>query len=64
MTELTFYSTKDVKERLRIKSTQTLKKYRTEHGFPDPIKSGLGQTDRYSVADVHAWEKAQLVNAA
>jgi len=55
-----FYSTKDVKERLRIKSTQTLKTYRDNKGFPNPVISGNGAHALYSVQEVHMWEQEQL----
>jgi hypothetical protein len=61
---LSFYSTKDVKKMLAIKSTKTLKKYRDVHGFPNPIRSGNGQTDRYSATEVNAWFEKVLSESA
>jgi len=58
--EIVFYSTKDVKERLRIKSTQTLKAFRDKKGFPNPVISGNGAHALYSAQAVHKWEQAQL----
>lgn len=58
--KLAFYSTKDVKERLRIKSTQTLKAYRDTKGFPNPVISGNGAHALYSAQEVHMWENEQL----
>jgi hypothetical protein len=57
---IVFYSTNDVKERLRIKSTQTLKTYRAQKGFPNPVLSNNGAHDLYSVQAVHQWEQQQL----
>lgn len=62
--EIVFYSTTDVKERLRIKSTQTLKKYRMNKGFPAPVLSNNGAHDLYSVEAVHQWEQKQLQTLA
>lgn len=58
--QIVFYSTNDIKERLRIKSTQTLKSYRNNKGFPNPVVSTNGAHDLYSVQAVHTWEQEQL----
>jgi hypothetical protein len=58
---IAFYSTSDVKTRLRIKSTQTLKAYRDNKGFPEPVISSYGARALYSAQAVHMWEQAQLL---
>ena len=57
MEQAKYLTTKQVKERFKIKSNVTLYNWRKKKGFPEPICGRL-----YSVNDIEKWESVHGVS--